>query len=77
MISINIWKICGESILKAFKLIFKSCIESGKFPVRWKKGKCCPSSVKYDNQLKENCRPILFLPISGKILERLIYNKMF
>ena len=32
---------------------------------------------KNDKQLKENYRPISLLPICGKILEQLIYNKMF
>ena len=33
MISIRMLKICGDSILKPLELIFKSCIESGKFPI--------------------------------------------
>ena len=37
MISIHKLKICGDSILKPFELIFKSSIESGKFPIEWKK----------------------------------------
>ena len=36
---IRIWmlKICGDSILKPLALIIKSCIESGNFPIEWKK----------------------------------------
>ena len=37
MISIHKLKICGDLILKPFELIFKSSIESGKFPIEWKK----------------------------------------
>ena len=37
MISICMVKIFGESILKPLVLIFKSGIESGKFPIKWKK----------------------------------------
>ena len=37
MISIRILKICGDSILKPLEISFKSCIESAKFPVEWKK----------------------------------------
>ena len=37
MISIRMLKICGDSILKALKLIFKSYIESGKSPIEWEK----------------------------------------
>ena len=32
-------KICGDSILKPIEVISKSCIESGKFPIKWKKAK--------------------------------------
>ena len=33
MISIHMIKICGESILKPLELIFKSCLENGKYPI--------------------------------------------
>ena len=36
-ISIRMLKICGKLILKSLELIFKSCIKSGKFPIKWKK----------------------------------------
>ena len=77
MISIHILKICGESILKPLELIFKSCIESGKFPIEWKKANVVPVHKKSNKQLIENYLPISFLPVCGKILERIIYNKMF
>ena len=77
MIGIRMLKICGESILKPLELVFKSCIESGKFPIEWKKANVVPVHKKNDKQLKENYRPISLLPICGKILEQLIYNKMF
>ena len=77
MIGIRMLKICGESILKPLELVFKSCIESGKFPIEWKKANVVPVHKKNDKRLKENYRPISLLPICGKILEQLIYNKMF
>ena len=77
MISIRMLKACGESILKPLELIFKSCIESGKFPIEWKKANVAPVHKKNNKQLIENNRPISLLPVCGKILERIIYNKMF
>ena len=77
MISIFMIKICGESILNPFQLLLKSCIESGKFSIEWKKANVVPVHKKNDKQLKENYRPKSLLPICGKILERLIYDKMF
>ena len=46
MISIRMLKICGDSILKPLELIFKSCIESGKFPIEWKKANVVPIHKK-------------------------------
>ena len=43
MISIRMTKNCGESILKPFELIFKSCLDNGKFPIEWKKASCSSS----------------------------------
>ena len=36
-----------------------------------------PVHKKNNKQLIENYRPISLLPVCGKILERIIYNKMF
>ena len=77
MINIRMLKICGDSILKHLELIFKPCIESGKFPIEWKKANAVPVHKKNNKQLIENYRPISLLPVCGKILERLIYNKMY
>ena len=65
MISIRMKKICSESILKPLELIFKSCLEN------------VPVHKRNNKQLIKNYRPISLLPVCGKILERLIYNKMF
>ena len=77
MISIRMIKICGESILKSLELIFKSCIKNGKFPIESKKANVVPVHKRNNKQLIENYCPISLLPVCGKILERLIYNKMF
>ena len=74
MISIHMIKICSDSILKYLELIFKSCLENGKFSMEWKKANVVAVHKK---QLIENYLPISLLPVCGKILERLIYNKMF
>ena len=70
-------KICGDSILKPLELVFKSCFENGKFPIEWKKANLAPVHKKNNKQLIENYPPISLLPVFGKILERIIYNKMF
>ena len=42
MISIRMVKIYDDSICKPLKLIFQSCLESGKFPSEWKKANVVP-----------------------------------
>ena len=49
IISTHMLKICSDSILKPLELIFKSCIESGKFPIKWKKANVVPVHKKITN----------------------------
>ena len=70
-------KIRDTSICRPLKLIFQSCLESGKFPTEWKKANVVPVYKKGDEQILKICRPISLLPITGKIFERLLYDKMF
>ena len=70
-------KIRDTSICRPLKLIFQSCLESGKFPTAWKKANVVPVYKKGDEQILKICRPISLLPITGKIFERLFYDKMF
>ena len=77
MISIRMVKICDDSICKLLKLIFQSCLESDKFPSKWKKANVVPIHKKGDKQILKNYRPISLLPITGKILERLLCDRMF
>ena len=63
--------------MQTSKLIFQACLESGKFPNEWKKVNVVPVHKKGDKQILKNYRPILLLPITGKIFERLLYDKMF
>ena len=77
MIIIRRVKICDDSICKPLKLIFQSCLEIGKFPSEWRKANVVPIHKKGGKQLLKNYRPISLLPITGKILERLLYDTMF
>ena len=42
MISIRMLKICDESICKPLGIIFRSCLQNGKFPSEWKKANVVP-----------------------------------
>ena len=77
MMSIRMINICGESILKPLEFIFKLSLENGKFPIEWKKANVVPAHERNNRQLIQNCCPISLLPVCGKILEQVIYNKIF
>ena len=69
-------KLCGEAICRHLNIIFKTCLNTGKFPLEWKKGNV-PIHKKDDKQNVKNYRPVSLLPICGKIFEDLIYNVMY
>ena len=54
MISIRMLKICGESISKPLEIIFKSCVEKGQFPNKWKKANVVPVHKNGDKQVSRN-----------------------
>ena len=70
-------KICDTSICRPLKLIFQSCLESGRFPIEWKNTNVVPVHKKCNKQILKNYRPTSLLPIAGKIFERLLYDRMF
>ena len=77
MISIWMVKLCDAFFCKPLELIFKSFFENGKFRFEWKKANVIAADKKGDKQILENYHPISLLPITGKILEKILYNNMF
>ena len=74
MISICMLKLCGEAICRPLFIIFKTCLNTGKFSSEYEKDNVVPIHKKDDKQNITNYRPVSLLPICGKIFERLIYN---
>ena len=70
-------KLCGEAICRPLNIIFKTCLNAGKFPSEWKKGNVIPTHKKDDKRNVKNYRPGSLLPICDKIFERLIYNVIY
>ena len=77
MLSIRMIKLCGNSIYKPLLIIFKDCLNEGKFPHECIKGNVVAIHKKGNKQSLENYWPISLLPICRKNFERLIFNKMF
>ena len=67
----------GESICKPLELIFKRCLQNGRFPLKWKKANVVLVHRKGDKQTIKNYHPVSLPPICGKIFERLLYDTMF
>ena len=76
-ISIRMLKMCGSSVCRPLQIIYKSCLDRGKFPQEWKKANVVPGHKDNDKQLVKNYRPISLLPVCGKIFERILYNSLF
>ena len=74
MISFYMLKLYGKSFWRPFKIIFKACLCTSKFPLEWKKSSNIPFHEKNDKQIMKNCCPLTFSPIFGKIFEGLIYD---
>ena len=72
MITIPVLKLCGETICRPLNIIFKTCLNTGKFPSEWKKDNVVPIHKKDVKQNVKNYRPVSLLPIYGKIFECLI-----
>ena len=56
---------------------FNKCMQEGYFPDELKTGRISPIYKKEDEQLLENYRPVSTLPVFGKILEKLIYKRLY
>ena len=70
-------KLCSEAICRPLNIIFKTCLNVGKFLLEWKKVNLVPIHKKDDKRNVKNYRLVSLLLICGKIFERLIYNVMY
>ena len=70
-------KIGGCAIYKPLAIIFKQCVDTGIFSSEWKKGNIVPILKKGDKQTLKIYRPVSLLPICGKILDQVMFNKIF
>ena len=50
-ISIRMLKICGSSVCRPLQIIYKSCLDRGKFTQEWKKANVVSVHKKNDKQL--------------------------
>ena len=69
-------KLIKNEILPAVTHMINLSIASKKFPLTWKKSKIIPLHKKNDQLNPKNYRPVDIMPISSKILERLVFNQL-
>ena len=65
------------SLRKSLSHIFSSIKRTGCFPSQWKIGKVKPLHKQADKRMANNYRPITFLDIASKILERCIFDELY
>ena len=76
-ISCHMLRLCDNSIVLPLKLIFENILASTVYPDLWKKANVTPVHKKNDKQQIKNYRPISMLPICGKMLEKIIFNRLY
>ena len=76
-ISVRMVKLCEDSLVKSFSIIFQNCINSSVFPERWKKPNIVSIHKKNDKQLINSYRPVSLLPVRSRIFEIIIFNSIF
>ena len=76
-ISVAMLKSCPNEIAVPLSIIYQKCVSTGKFPDSWKLANVQPIHKKNNRQIKSNYRPISLLPLSGKILEKIIFDQVY
>ena len=76
-ISSDVIKHISPSIFERLRYTFNLSIEKGIFPDLLKIATVTPLFKKGDNALMDNYRPISVIPYFLKILERIIYNRLY
>ena len=72
-----ILKYLPDTALIALSHIFNLSLKSGDFITHFKHAKVIPVHKKENATLAENYRPISLLPCLSKLLEKIVYNRLF
>ena len=76
-IPIYILKTCGYEIARPLSILFNKIFESSHFPSTWKRADVIPVFKKDDPKICSNYRPISLLSPTSKLLERVIFNRVY
>ena len=73
----KILKDCAKSLSFPLADLFNKSLSLGRFPGNWKKVHVHPIPKSGDKQSKSNYRPISLLSCISKVLERIVYNRLY
>ena len=76
-ISVKVLKSCSQTIAPYLCEFYNTFMLNGTFPTNLKLGQITPIYKKGNCQLFDNYRPVSTLPSLGKVLEKLIYNRLY
>ena len=76
-VSNTLLKKCANAISQPLCCLFNKSLSCGKFPSDWKKANVSPIFKSNDKQKHTNYRPISLLSNIGKILERLVFMRLY
>ena len=76
-ISIRMIKMGNESLVRPQSIIFRNSLNSCIYPSTWKKSNVMPVHKKDGKQCVNNYRPVLLLPVFGKIFEKLVFSEIY
>ena len=71
-LSTKIIKALKDSLIKPLTLIINQILNTGVFPSQLKIAKVIPIFKKDDNKIFNNYRPISFVPVLSKVVEKVI-----
>ena len=70
-------KALSKSLAKSLKLLFNTISNKSTFPDHWKRGEVVPIFKDGDKQNVKNYRGVFLLDCVSKVLERLIFEKLY
>ena len=70
-------KHCAKSLSFPYSKLFNKSLETGIFPSQWKQANVCSVFKKDNKSDKTNYRPISLLSSSSKILEKIVYKRLY
>ena len=76
-ISSCVVKFCASVIFNPLKYIFNLSLQTGIFPNEMKIARVSPTFKKGEELFFTNYRPISELPYFSKLLERIMYNRLY